>query len=55
VRWFPFLGVRDVPTEYARGFGLDANWRWKALEFEWLDYGIMLWVWATGPAPSRRA
>lgn len=41
-RWFPFLGWKVLSEEEVEQLELDPYFRWKALTFEWLHFGLVL-------------
>lgn len=37
-RWFPFLGFSLIHHNYYRDLGLDTNYRWEVLTFQWFGF-----------------
>lgn len=46
MRYFPFLGIVTLTDEAASDAGLDFGpWEWRALVWEWLDGGMVIFAW----------
>lgn len=43
-RYLPFLGLKPLTDDEAYDFDLDLDFKYKALLFEWLDPGILLFA-----------
>lgn len=46
MRWLPTLRIRFLDQDEARELGLATRWRWRVLEFTWLDFGLIISAWA---------
>jgi hypothetical protein len=56
-RWLPFLGIVTLTADEARAADLPLGpaWRWRGFAFEWLDFGVLFWVWAVDDEPDGLA
>lgn len=43
IRWFPWLGIKSLTEEEAEFYGLDTDYEFKALCFEWGSLCILIW------------
>ena len=44
MRWLPWFGWRLLGADEALELDLPVRWQWRALEFAWLDFGLILVV-----------
>jgi len=44
MKLFPFLGYRWLNQDCVYQLNLDVRYKWRSLEFEWLNRGMVFWV-----------
>lgn len=45
MRYFPWLGFKNLTDEEAEFYGLDTDYAFKALCFEWGPLYMLVWGW----------